>query len=109
MQYNKITKYNLDHLLFEVAKEYHKLGKKAKGEIVIVGGAAIITNYNFRNMSEDADAIIKAESHLKEAITIVARRNNLPDNWLNSDFKITRSYSDKLELYSKHYKTFATL
>ena len=41
MQYNKITKENIDHLLFEVAKEYHKHEKKAKGEIVIVGGAAI--------------------------------------------------------------------
>ena len=107
MQYNKITKENIDHLLFEVAKEYHKHGKKAKGEIVIVGGAAIIANYEFRSMSEDADAIMFAESHLKDAIVNVARKNNLPDNWLNSDFKVTRSYSDKLGKYAKDYKKYA--
>ena len=107
MQYNKISKENIDHLLFEVAKEYHKHGRKAKGEIVIVGGAAIVANYEFRNMSEDADAIFYAESHLKDAITKVARDHNLPDNWLNSDFIITRSYSDKLGRYAVPYKTFA--
>lgn len=107
MPYNKITKENIDHLLFELAKEYHKLGRKAKGEIVIVGGAAIVANYGFRNMSEDADAITYAESHLKQAIINVAKQNNLPDNWLNSDFVKTRSYSDKLGKYAKDYKEFA--
>lgn len=104
MPYNKIKKDKLDYYLNELAKEYHKLGRKSKGEIILIGGAAIIANYDFRHMSEDADSIIYAESHLKEAIQKVARKNNLPDNWLNQDFIYTRSYSDKIAKYAKNYK-----
>lgn len=107
MSYNKIEKNKLDYYLNELAKEYHKLGRKSKGEIILIGGAAVIANYDFRCMSEDADSIIYAESHLKEAILKVARDNNLPDNWLNQDFVQTRSYSDKIAKYAKDYKTFA--
>lgn len=96
MSYNKIQKDKLDYYLNELAKEYHKRGRKSRGEIILIGGAAIIANYDFRCMSEDADSIIYAESHLKEAILTVARNNNLPDDWLNQDFVQTSSYSDKI-------------
>ena len=83
------------------------MSKKAKGEIVIIGGAAIIANYGFRCMSEDVDSIFYTESFLKDAILSVARKNNLPDNWLNQDFIKTRSYSNKIGKYAKPYKTFS--
>lgn len=44
----------------ELAKEYRKLaGKSVPAEIVLVGGASILTNYGFRNMTTDMDAIIR--------------------------------------------------
>lgn len=49
---NKVfNKSNLDHYLYEFAKTYRKLaGRKApRIELILIGGAAIIENYNFRN------------------------------------------------------------
>ncbi len=38
------TKDNIDNLLFQLAKEFRRLnGKKTPAEIVIIGGAAIVT------------------------------------------------------------------
>ena len=54
---NTITKENLDFYLRELAKEYRKLnGTKVKAEIILVGGAAVLANYGFREMTVDIDA-----------------------------------------------------
>ena len=55
--------------LKELAREYRKRnGKNAPAEIILIGGAAVIINYGFREMTYDADAIINASSYMKEAI-----------------------------------------
>ncbi|MBQ9227573.1 MAG: hypothetical protein IJ168_01975 [Eubacterium sp.] len=102
------NKSNLDHYLYEFAKTYRKLaGRKAPGiEIILIGGAAIIENYSFRNETLDVDALMTPSSIIKEAILKVAEMNNLPADWLNSDFVNTASYSPKLIQYSEYYKTF---
>jgi hypothetical protein len=42
------TKENIDNLLFQLAKEYKKLNRKnIPAEIVIIGGAAIVSKYGF--------------------------------------------------------------
>ena len=52
-----ITKENLDTLLKELAKEFRKLnGTKTPAEIILVGGAAVIANYGFRELTNDIDA-----------------------------------------------------
>lgn len=105
---NEFTKDNLDNYLKELAKEYRKLnGKSMPAEIILVGGAAIIANYGFRNMTTDIDAVITAASSMKDAINHVGDRNNLPNGWINSDFIKTASYSGKLVEYSVFYKTFS--
>ena len=72
MSSNTFTKENLDNYLKELAKEYRKLaGKDMPAEIVLVGGAAILTNYGFRNMTTDVDAVIHAASSMKDAINKV--------------------------------------
>lgn len=76
-------------------------------EIVLIGGAAVITNYGFRNTTTDVDALIEASHSMKDAINIVGDRNNLPNGWLNADFVMTKSYTPKLSQYSNFYKTFA--
>ena len=71
---------NLDSYLRELAKEFRKInGKKMPAEIILVGGASVLINYGFRDMTNDMDAIIQASSSMKEAINRVADRMNLPN------------------------------
>ena len=105
-----ITKENLDTLLKELAKEFRKLnGTKTPAEIILVGGAAVIANYGFRELTNDIDAMIIASSAMKEAANRVGDRLGLPNGWLNIDFNRTKSFSEKLLLVSKYYKTFSNI
>ena len=89
-----IDKVNLDSYLKALGKTFRKLnGTKTPAEIIIVGGASILINYGFRDMTTDIDAIIQASSAMKEAINIVQEELNLPQAWINTDFKQTSSYS----------------
>lgn len=102
------TSETLDFYLREVAKAYKKLGgKEMPAEIVLIGGAAILAAYGFREMTYDVDAIITASSTFDEAIRKVEELYNLPVGWLNADFRRTKSFSPKLIQYSRYYKTFA--
>lgn len=104
---NSFTKENLDTYLKELAKEFRRInGKSVPAEIVLVGGAAILTNYGFRDMTTDIDAVIHASSTMKDAINRVEDKYNLPKGWLNTDFMRTGSYSPKLDEFSVYYKTF---
>ena len=63
------TKENLDQYLKELAKEFRKRnGKSMPAEIILVGGASVIINYGFREMTYDMDALINAASSMKDAI-----------------------------------------
>lgn len=107
MSDNTFNKDNLDMILKELAKEYRRLGGKAMpAEIILIGGAAIIENYGFRDMTTDIDAIIKSASMMKDAINTVGDRLNLPRGWLNDDFKRTTSFSPRISEISTFYKTF---
>ena len=107
MSSNSFTKENLDTYLKELAKEFRKLnGKSIPAEIVLVGGAAILTNYGFRDMTTDIDAVIHATSSMKDAINHVGDKFDLPNGWLNADFMHTGSYSPKLDEISVYYKSF---
>lgn len=53
-------------------------------EIILVGGAAILANYGFRDTTTDVDAIIRASSLMKDAINHISDRFGLPNGWLNS-------------------------
>ena len=69
---NVFTKENLDTYLKELAKEFRKInGKSMPAEIILNGGAAILVNYGFRDMTTDVDAIIHAASSMKDAINRV--------------------------------------
>lgn len=107
---NTFTKENLDYYLKELAKEFRKRnGKNMPAEIVLVGGAAILVRYGFREMTYDIDALITASSTMKEAVNAVGDRLNLPNGWLNADFKNTSSYSPKLSQYSNYYRTYSNV
>ncbi len=101
------TKENLTGYLKELGKEFRKLnGTKIPVEIVLVGGAAILVNYGFREMTYDVDALITSSSVMKEAIHHVGDRLGLPIDWINTDFMQTASFSERLFSVSTYYRTF---
>lgn len=111
MSYDKpFTKENLDYYLKELAKEFRKRnGRMTSAEIILVGGASILINYDFREMTYDIDAYICASSAMKESINNVGDRFGLPNGWLNTEFTNTKSYTPKLMQYSKAYRTYSNI
>ena len=106
----EFTKDNIDTYLKELAKEYRKLaGKNMPAELILIGGASVLVNYGFRDMTTDIDALIQAASGMKDAITRVGDRYNLPNGWLNADFMNTVSYTPKLIEFSEYYKTYSNV
>ena len=101
------TKENVDFYLKELGKEYRKLnGKGTPAELILIGGASVLVNYGFREMTTDIDVLMHAASTMKEAIYNIGERYDLPSDWLNSDFKRTDSFTFKLFEFSKYYKTY---
>ena len=104
------TKEVLEARLKELGREFRRQnGKNAHAEIVLIGGASIIINYGFRDMTTDADALIYTDAAMKDAINRVGDNNGLPNGWLNEDFKATKSFTDKLRGISVYYKTFSNI
>lgn len=107
---NVFTKDNLNIYLKELAKEYRRLnGKHMPADIILIGGAAILANYGFREMTADIDAVIRSASSMKDAINRVGDKYNLPSGWLNSDFMRTDSYSPRLIGHSQYYRQFSNI
>ncbi|NTW96632.1 MAG: hypothetical protein HGB31_08445 [Erysipelotrichaceae bacterium] len=103
-----ITKIHLEKYLFEIAKEYRHLAKKNAIllEIVLVGGASILINYDFRVATTDVDALYPTAAVFKQALKTVGDRYELDPKWFNADFMKTTSYSDKLREHSVFYKEY---
>lgn len=106
----EFTKENIDTYLKDVAKEYRKqIGKSMPAEMILIGGASVLVNYGFRNMTTDIDAVIQAASTMSDVINQVGDRYNLSKGWLNQDCVRTESYSPKLFQFSKYYKTYSNV
>ena len=106
----KLTKENLDYYLRELAKEFRRLnGKTTPAEMILIGGASVLINYGFRDMTSDVDAIISASSVMKEAINKVGDRFALESGWLNADFQNTKSFTPRLREVSVFYKTLSNI
>ena len=104
---NTLDIHLIDKYLSELSKELKKeYGKYKEFEIILVGGAAIILNYDFRGGTTDIDTFVSLGGAIKDASYRVADKFGLPSDWLNSDFRRTKSYSPHLVQYSKFYKRF---
>ncbi len=103
-------KENLDLYLKELAKEYRKIVREnAPAELILIGGASVLLNYDFRDSTTDVDALIEADSAMKEAIHRVGDKYGLPEDWVNAEFQYTDSYSPKLVQFSVYYRTFSNV
>ena len=104
------TKENLDSYLKALGKEFRKQnGTAIPAEIILIGGAAILVNYGFRDMTTDIDAVIRASSAMQDAINTVGSRFELPAGWLNSDFMKTAWNSAALSEISENYHTLSNV
>jgi len=102
-----ITKENAYPILKAFAKEYKKQnGTSVPVELVIVGGGSILLNYGFREVTQDFDVMVQSMGLIKNVSYRIADLYNLPDNWLNTEFMRTASYSDKLREVSIHFCSF---
>lgn len=109
MSHNKtLNKADLDLYFSDLGKLLKKKmrNKNLSVEIIVVGGASILLNYNFRETTVDIDCIDVHDALMNEVVNEVANKYDLPVDWINTDFKNTNSYSRKLINYSSFYKTF---
>ena len=104
--FTKIDKIKLDNYFNELARIYKKKVHNYMAEFILVGGASILVNYDFRNTTNDIDAYFLPSSDINEAIKGVSDKYNININWINSDFKNTKSYSNKIAEFSSFYKTY---
>ena len=105
--FNGFTKENLNEYFNDLSKELKKdFGRKANIELIVVGGASILLNYGFRESTSDVDAFEASHQSIKDTINRVGDRHNLPNGWINSDFKTTLSFSPRLAQVSKPFKTY---
>lgn len=105
-----LRKEDLDLYLKELAKEFRKRnGKKAPAEITLIGGASVLINYGFREMTYAMDAVMDAASSLRDAIAFVGDKYGLPTGWINDDFIKTDSYTPEIVRYSRYYRTYSNI
>ena len=105
--HNQLTVDTVDKYFYELSKELKKeYGRGKEFEIVVVGGAAIMFNYDFRGTTTDVDGYVSMGGSVKDAANRVAEKYGISTDWLNSDFKRTNSYSARLTQFSKFYKNY---
>lgn len=62
-------------------------GQGVRGQVFIVGGAAMALAYSTRRVTRDIDAVFEPKMVIYETATRVAAELGLPDDWLNDAVK----------------------
>lgn len=104
-----LSKEQLDIIFKEIAKELKKKlkGKKFSYELIVVGGASILLNYSFRMSTVDIDCLDLNDALMNEIVNEISSKYQLPNDWINTDFIKTSSYTPKLIQYSSFYKSYS--
>ena len=91
-----LNKNNLDDIFDCFASQLEKNHCSNVINIYLVGGGAIMLNFDYRLSTIDFDALYENNKVVQEAINNTAIKKNLPKDWLNQDFVSTPSYSPKI-------------
>jgi hypothetical protein len=84
----------LGHLLRE---------RRVTGEIAVFGGAAIVLGFDFRNATQDVDAmIIQGHGQVVKAQEEVGTEFGLPPNWLNEQGTSYLSKQNDFEMFKTY-------
>lgn len=82
---NLLDREQVRRLFDELSDELGRRG--ARGEIFMVGGAAMALAYDARRVTRDIDAVFQPKEEVYAAAATVAARHDLPDDWLNDGVK----------------------
>lgn len=80
-----LSREELTGLLEEIATELESRG--FRGDLFIVGGAAMALAYNTRRSTRDLDAVFEPKTVVYEAARAVGERHDLSPDWLNDGVK----------------------
>ncbi|GGJ75047.1 hypothetical protein GCM10010123_01300 [Pilimelia anulata] len=80
-----LSRAELVSLLEEVGAEL--AGRGLRGDVFVVGGAALALAYNVRRSTRDLDAVFEPKQVVYEAARVVGARRGLPADWLNDAVK----------------------
>lgn len=75
----------IKELLEELARRLERAG--IRGEMMVVGGAAIALAFNIRRETKDIDAIFEPKMKIYEIAEQMATERGLPKGWLNDAVK----------------------
>ena len=96
----------------QIFRDFAKILKKKNRtnglscELIVVGGASVLLNYGFRETTEDIDCYDMNGALMNEVVEEIAKKYNLPYDWINTGFVNTGSYSPKIIQYSSFYKSY---
>jgi hypothetical protein len=71
--------------------------KQIKGEIVLYGGAVMVTAFNARPSTKDVDAIFSPKEEIYAAAKEIEGRYDIPEDWLNDAVKGFISTQEEVE------------
>lgn len=80
-----LSRAELIALLEEVAAELEDRG--LRGDLFVVGGAAMALAYNTRRATRDLDAVFEPKSVVYDVARTVGERHDLPEDWINDGVK----------------------
>lgn len=61
--------------------------KDVKGEVALFGGAVMVLVFKTRIATKDVDAIFHPSAVIREAVSLIAKRHDLDETWLNDGVK----------------------
>lgn len=81
----RFTRTDILNALQALGDELTRIG--VRGQVFIVGGAAMAIAYSTRRVTRDVDAVFEPKASIYEAAARVAEDLGLPDDWLNDAAK----------------------